>query len=290
MISPTTAPQYFGTSGTTDTGPKQTLDKDAFLTLLVAQLKHQDPTSPLQPHELAAQLAQFTSVEQLTQLNSSMEAQTQAAHMATLVGQTSLSASLIGRQVLALGNQVTIPSSGAGSVHLEVGTGGGAATLKLMNSSGAVVATRDLGQVNGGATDVTLPSDLPPGTWSYSVEVKGAGDRSVDVTTFTKGIVTSIEFKDGSIVLHVGKMDVTLDSLVQIEPASTSTGSSSGSGSGGSGSGSGSGGTGGTDGSTDSDGGGGTKEPGDILRIRGLAAPIGAVKTALERLTGISVF
>ena len=138
MISPTTAPQYFGTSSTTDTGPKQTLDKDAFLTLLVAQLKHQDPTSPLQPHELAAQLAQFTSVEQLTQLNSSMESQTAAAHMATLVGQTSLSASLIGRQVLALGDQVTIPTSGSGSVHLEVGTGGGAATLKLMNSSGSV--------------------------------------------------------------------------------------------------------------------------------------------------------
>ncbi len=286
MISPTTAPQYFGTSSTTDTGPKQTLDKDAFLTLLVAQLKHQDPTSPLQPHELAAQLAQFTSVEQLTQLNSSMESQTSAAHMATLVGQTSLSASLIGRQVLALGDQVTIPTSGSGSVHLEVGTGGGAATLKLMNSSGSVVATRELGQVNGGASDVTLPSDLPPGTWSYSVEVKGAGDKNVSVTTFTKGIVSSIEFKDGSIVLHIGKMDVTLDSLVQIEPASTSTGTSGGSG-GGSGSGSGSG---GTDGSTGSGPDGDTKDPGDIEWTRGLSAPIGAVRTVLERLTGISVF
>ncbi|MFN8588911.1 MAG: flagellar hook assembly protein FlgD [Burkholderiaceae bacterium] len=233
MISPTTSPQYFGgTSGTTDTGPKQSLDKDAFLTLLVAQLKHQDPTSPLQPHELAAQLAQFTSVEQLTQLNTAMASQTEAAHMATLVGQTSLSASLIGRQVLALGDQVTIPSSGSASVHLEVGGSGGAGTLKILNAEGAVVATRDLGQLGGGAIDVTLPSDLPPGTWHYSVEVK-AGEKSLNVTTFTKGVVSSVEFKNGSIVLHVGKMDITLDDLVQIEPATSSGSGTSGDTSGG---------------------------------------------------------
>lgn len=287
MISPTTAPQYFGTPGTTDTGPKKTLDKDAFLTLLVAQLKHQDPTSPLQPHELAAQLAQFTSVEQLTQLNTSMEAQTDAAHMATLVGQTSLSASLIGKQVLALGSQVTIPASGAGSIHLEVGTGGGAATLKLMNDAGAVVATRELGQVGGGAVDVSLPQDLPPGTWHYAIEVKGAGDKSVAVTTFTKGVVSSIEFKNGSIVLHVGKMDITLDDLVQIETASSAGGSTTG-GAGGTSGGQGTG-SGGSGGSGEGDT-GTVDEPGDIQRLRGVAAPLGAVRTVLERLTGISVF
>lgn len=237
MISPTTTPQYYGTSGTTDTGPKQSLDKDAFLTLLVAQLKHQDPTSPLQPHELAAQLAQFTSVEQLTQLNDAMTAQTEAAHMAMLVGQTSLSTSLIGRQVLALGDQVTIPSSGSASIHLEVGGSGGAGTLQLLNDEGAIVATRDLGQLNGGAIDVTLPADLPPGTWHYKVVAK-ANDKDVSVTTFTKGVVSSVEFKNGSIVLHVGKMDITLDDLVQIEPSTTpgSGGSSGDSGGGTSGS------------------------------------------------------
>ncbi len=239
MISPTTAPQYYGTSSTTDTGPKQSLDKDAFLTLLVAQLKHQDPTSPLQPHELAAQLAQFTSVEQLTQLNDAMTAQTEAAHMAMLVGQTSLSTSLIGRQVLALGDQVTIPSSGSASIHLEVGGSGGAGTLQILNDEGAVVATRDLGQLNGGAIDVTLPADLPPGTWHYKVTAKASGDKDVSVTTFTKGVVSSVEFKNGSIVLHVGKMDITLDDLVQIEPstASGNSGSSGDSGGGTSGSG-----------------------------------------------------
>ena len=123
MITPTTSPQYFATSSTgssASTTPSGSLDKNAFLKLLVAQLKHQDPMSPMDGKDLAAQLAQFTSVEQLQNLNTAMATQTQASQMATLVGQSSLSASLIGRQVEAAGDQVMVPSSGSPSVKVDV--------------------------------------------------------------------------------------------------------------------------------------------------------------------------
>ena len=51
------------------------LGRDEFLQLLVAQLRNQDPTSPQEGHEFAAQLAQFSTVEQLTQLNATVAAQ-----------------------------------------------------------------------------------------------------------------------------------------------------------------------------------------------------------------------
>lgn len=60
------------TSGTTDlaTVANKTLDKDAFLKLLVTQLQNQDPMSPMEDKDFIAQLAQFSSLEQMQQLNS----------------------------------------------------------------------------------------------------------------------------------------------------------------------------------------------------------------------------
>jgi flagellar basal-body rod modification protein FlgD len=54
------------------------MDKDAFLKLLLTQLKNQDPTSPLESHEMAAQLAQFTSLEKLTNIDSGIKSLAQA--------------------------------------------------------------------------------------------------------------------------------------------------------------------------------------------------------------------
>jgi flagellar basal-body rod modification protein FlgD len=225
MISPTTSPQYFATTSSTTSGTgSSSLGKDAFLKMLVAQLKHQDPTSPMDGKDLAAQLAQFTSVEQLTQLNSAMATQTQASQMAALVGQSSLSASLIGRQVEAVGDQVLVPSSGSAKIKVDIVGSGGTATLTLKDDAGNTVATRRLGAVAAGnGKSFTLPSDLPPGKWHYSLEVVNAADVASTVTTYVSGVVSAVEFKNGEIILSAGGLEISLSDLVRIEPASTST-------------------------------------------------------------------
>ena len=72
--------------------PKQELGKDDFLQLLVAQLTHQDPTSPLEDTQFVAQMAQFTSLEQLTNMNQSF------GTLNRLIGDSS-AVNVVGKQV-----------------------------------------------------------------------------------------------------------------------------------------------------------------------------------------------
>jgi flagellar basal-body rod modification protein FlgD len=212
------------TSGTnsiaTGSNSMASIGKDQFLKLLVTQLKNQDPMSPMQPNEFAAQLAQFSSVEQLVQLNDTVGAQATAVQMSTLAGQASLGASIIGRWVACEGNQVTVPATGAAQVRADIGGSGGKAKLTLTDSTGKVVATRDLGTVRGGLQTLTLPSDLPQGDYTYQLEVK-SGDNNVQVTTYTTGVVDAVEFDSGKIMLRLGGLKVSLGSVAQIEAVPT---------------------------------------------------------------------
>ena len=67
------------------TAPKQELGRDAFLQLLVTQLQHQDPTAPQANGEFIAQLATFSSLEQLTQMQKSLESIASALGVTTEV-------------------------------------------------------------------------------------------------------------------------------------------------------------------------------------------------------------
>jgi flagellar basal-body rod modification protein FlgD len=213
-------PTYTGPQAPVSTPTtKSTLSKDDFLRLFVTQLKNQDPTSPLQPYELAAQLAQFTSVEQLTNLNNSLTQQLSAIAGSTLATQSSLGASLLGRQVVTAGNQVVVPASGQGSVVVDIGgAGGGNATLTVEDAAGNPLTSVPYGQVSSGRQTLALPA-LTPGTYQYGVSVKDPNGNDVPVTTYTTGVVDGLQFQNGNPVLQMGGITVPLDQLVEVKSA-----------------------------------------------------------------------
>ena len=106
------------------TDPDKTLGKDAFLKLLVAQLRYQDPSNPTDSSQFMAQTAQFTQVEKLEEIA--------AANAQMLAAQSMLAVSgLVGRTVTYTGADgapatgvVTSAAFGSGGPLLRVGTAG----------------------------------------------------------------------------------------------------------------------------------------------------------------------
>ena len=103
------------------------LGKEEFLQLLVAQLKNQDPMNPSDPQEFAAQLAQFSTLEQLINVNETLQGQSETdAAMAAALNNSS-AVGVLGKTVLALGDSVEVAGTGEETITVGVeGTGGSA--------------------------------------------------------------------------------------------------------------------------------------------------------------------
>lgn len=193
------------------------LGRDQFLTLLVAQLQHQDPLNPMEPDQFAAQLAQFSSVEQLTKLNATVASQQADSAELALLNKTNLGASLIGRQVLVADNQFVVSADGSTTpIQVDVAGNGGTATLTLLDASGREVTRRVLGTVGGGTRTITPPNDLPPGNYRYRLNVENAAGEPIGVRMYTRGVVDGVSFEGGQVLLRIGALRVPLDTLSEI--------------------------------------------------------------------------
>ena len=86
--------------------------KDAFMQLLVAQMKNQDPMSPVDNQEYIAQLAQFSSLEEMQGVNENLVALAMLQEGNALLGQLTNSSALIGKQVVYMDPETSEPATG----------------------------------------------------------------------------------------------------------------------------------------------------------------------------------
>jgi flagellar basal-body rod modification protein FlgD len=207
---PTVAPPT-----TTGTG-KSNLGKDDFLKLLVTQLRYQDPTAPQDASQFASQLAQFSSLEGMQNIQTILTTQAQAGQLNTLAAKGNLGTSMIGRSVLAAGNQFEATGSAASQVTIDVGAGGGTVKLSVLDASGNEVYKGDAGFRAGGRQTLNVPK-LPAGAYTYKVTVTSTGGEDVPVQTYTSGPVDGVAFQSGTVVLKSGKLTIPLDNVVEVD-------------------------------------------------------------------------
>ena len=121
--------------------PAGDLGQEEFFELMLTQLKNQDPFEPLESGEFLSQIAQFSSVQSLGQLNSSFD----TLSSSIVSNQALQGAALVGRSVLAPTDVGTLGQSGevTGAVELESSTT--ALQIRIQDASGQIVRQIDLG-------------------------------------------------------------------------------------------------------------------------------------------------
>jgi flagellar basal-body rod modification protein FlgD len=188
--------------------------REQFLQLLVSQLKNQDPLNPLSGTEWVAQLAQFSTVEQLLLLRGDIAANRDRDAKAAVLAQSTYAASLIGREVVVEGNRLSVSDGASGKVTIRVDGEGGPATVTLRDAAGRVVATRDV-VLRGGLQTLNLDG-VPAGEYSYSVALKKSDGSATRISTYSTAAVTGFSIQDGSVWLQLGGMSVPLSSVIEV--------------------------------------------------------------------------
>jgi flagellar basal-body rod modification protein FlgD len=194
------------------------LGKDEFLQLLVTQLRYQDPLNPMQAEDFAAQLAQFSSLEQLMNANVRLDAQ--LTHMYALAQGMNTTAALgvLGGTVVAEVDEAIIPAGEPGDALVAIDGEGGYATLRFYDADGREVGSRALGFMSDGRHTIDLASGdgVPAGAHSYRFEVKDAAGESVPSQTLATMRVDGIRYGAAGPILVAGAYEIPLAAIVEV--------------------------------------------------------------------------
>ena len=202
-------------SAASATSTKNILGKEEFLKMLIAQLKNQDPLNPLSSTDFTAQLAQFSSLEQLQNVNDTLTAMTRQ-QASISAGQ---SVSLIGKEVTANGNAI---QADGGTVELSYGLAADAEKtwVKVYNDQGSLVETLTFtGQRSGSNTVAWNAGGHAGGSYTFEVQALDAGGNSVDAQTVMKGVVSGVNYREGTPYLVVGGREIGLGDVLTVRSA-----------------------------------------------------------------------
>ncbi|MDD5153779.1 MAG: flagellar hook capping FlgD N-terminal domain-containing protein [Desulfovibrionales bacterium] len=211
----------------TQSGGGQVLDKDSFLKLFVAQMEHQDPLNPMEAYEFSAQLAQFSSLEQLYNLNENM-----TNLIAYQTSQNNLQLlSLIDKKVEVVTDELTLQEGKATEAYYELTEDATSCVINIYDENGTNVRRLNLG--SGDAGSYTLDWDgldqkgaiLPDGRYYFDVVAKDAAGQEVPVNTSICGRITGLDFDGGltMLVLENGSKIGVADVVRVIDIADSNT-------------------------------------------------------------------
>lgn len=198
-------------------GAAATLGKDEFLRLLTVQLAHQDPLDPISNEAFVAQLAQFSALEEMQNMNQGLA----ASQLLETSINNSLAASLIGRDVRAASDTLRIEGDGPAEFYVGL-TQPARVTVAIDDSSGRTVRTLDMGALPAGDNRIVWDGKgddgetLGAGNFRIRITAVDAAGNPVVADSATTGNVSGLRFFDGRTFLIIDGREVPLEDVVEI--------------------------------------------------------------------------
>lgn len=202
-------------------GGGMTMGKQDFLKLLVTQLQNQDPLNPSDPTEFTAQLAQFSSLEQLFTVNESLTGLTNATQ-----SQQQMSAlSLMGREAVFDSDSFSLGTGGA-SLGYKLEEAADRVELHIQNSSGkslAVVKPEDMSVGTHFITWNGLDANgqqVPPGNYKLSILALDSAEEGIEAQPLFKGRITGVDMDPAGSVLVTANGSYGMKDLISVRDES----------------------------------------------------------------------
>jgi flagellar basal-body rod modification protein FlgD len=171
------------------------LGKNEFLELLVAQLNNQDPMAPQENGEFIAQLAQFSTVEGVEKLNSSMSTLLSGYQSS----QALQASSLVGRKVIVPSEKAVVDTAETFKASASLPVSSGNVWVNVYDDAGTLVNRINLGQQSAGSVSFMWDGKdssgklMPPGTYKFEAQAEVDGE--------TKALYTMLPANVDSVTL-----------------------------------------------------------------------------------------
>ncbi len=201
---------------------KKTLGKDDFLKIMITQMKNQDPTNPFKAEQMATEIAQFTSVEQLQNVNQNL---LKMANQNKPFEQLAMT-QMIGKFVTIDRSRFPHQEGQAESLSFQLSDPAQSVRMSIVNDLGEIIFEKDLGSQNKGTSSFTWDgmksNTLPAGTSHYTLRVDAKNENGVplQINPQIRSRIVGISFEGKEPVFLVGDSHhqdrVTLQNIIQV--------------------------------------------------------------------------
>ena len=214
------------TTDSTTTTHKTSLDQTDFMTILLAQLKYQDPNNPMDDTEMAAQLVQYSNLEALNKINDGVQSLVDSTSNDNILA----GVNYIGKSIKSTGFNLTVDGSTVSTLYYSLGEAVTDVTANVYDKDGDLIRSEALGSKgigdysyvwDGKDTNGTAMTD---GTYGIIIKANNAEGENVLVQSQISGKVTGVKTVSGTVYLELADgRTVELANVTEVVETATTT-------------------------------------------------------------------